>query len=270
MNYFTYNAEKWGVSVPQFPNPKERKTSPILHNNISIDQELDFIRSHFEEPIFPRTISTKTTEGRQILVYNNEALAMFKAANYLDCKISAYPKYVEWQGIYRQAPNLIFIDQDLGRFNSKLALDLVLNKTLQNIKDKLGGGKPTVIWSGHGYHIYLPVKGLLLELEGVFKDLSNEPSRKFIQFAEEFLSDGKADPEHWKHVSFKNCMIRIPGSINSKNGQEVKLIQQWDNKRVEINYLLRDFRRYLIGEKFKPRPAKKQFIVYSTKWSKKR
>jgi hypothetical protein len=65
-------------------------------------------------------------------------------------------------------------------------------------------------------------------------------------------------------------MIRIPDSINSKNGQEVKLFQQWNNKRVEINYLLRDFRRYLIQEKFKPKALKKQFIVYSTKWSDKK
>jgi hypothetical protein len=64
-------------------------------------------------------------------------------------------------------------------------------------------------------------------------------------------------------------MLRIPGSINSKNGQEVKLLQQWDGKRIEINYLLRDFRRYLIEEKFKPKTAKKQFIVYSTNWRKK-
>ena len=64
-------------------------------------------------------------------------------------------------------------------------------------------------------------------------------------------------------------MIRIPGSINSKNnGQQVRVIQQFDgSRRVEINYLLRDFRRYLIQEKFKPKPAvKRQFIVYSTKW----
>jgi hypothetical protein len=101
-------------------------------------------------------------------------------------------------------------------------------------------------------------------------ELSNEPSRKFIQFAEQFLSDNKSDSEHWKHVSFKNCMIRIPGSINSKNAQEVKLIQQRGGRRVEINYLLRDFRRYLIGEKFKPKPARKSYIVYSTKWGNKK
>src|SRR4051812_38662657 len=105
----------------------EKMTS---HQITMIDDGLDFILNHFKEG-FPRTISTKTTENRQVVVYSKEeALARFKAANYLDCKISAYPKYVEWQGINRQTSDLMFIDLDLGRFNSKLALDLTLNKTL--------------------------------------------------------------------------------------------------------------------------------------------
>jgi hypothetical protein len=44
-------------------------------------------------------------------------------------------------------------------------------------------------------------------------------------------------------------MLRIPGSINSKNGQQVKVIQRWGGRRPAINWLLRDFRRYLIQEK---------------------
>jgi hypothetical protein len=63
------------------------------------------------------------------------------------------------------------------------------------------------------------------------------PSRKFIQFAEYYLSDNKADPCHTKGLSFKNCMVRIPGSFNSKNGaeeEEVKIIQRWNGFRPSI------------------------------------
>jgi hypothetical protein len=79
--------------------------------------DLDFILDHFDFPetetekgsICPRTISTKTTEGRLILVDSREeALARFKQANYLDCRISAYSDYTQWNGINREAPNLIF------------------------------------------------------------------------------------------------------------------------------------------------------------------
>ena len=71
------------------------------------------------------------------------------------------------------------------------------------------------------YHIYLPVEAFLLEEESEFARFGY-PSRKFIQFSEEFLSAKKADPCHTKGLSFKNCMLRIPGSINSKNGMKKK------------------------------------------------
>src|SRR5919199_1085075 len=155
-------------------------TKPV---NVDIEEGLDFILGHFKEPGFPRTISTKTTEGRQIVVYGREeALARFKAANYLDCKINAYPRFVEWKGINRQTPNFIFIDLDQGRFK---LIDKVLDKTLKNICQKFNAEiHPTVIWSGHGYHIYLPVEAFVLEQETEFARFGN-PSRKFIQFAEE-------------------------------------------------------------------------------------
>jgi len=247
----------------------EEVSKTILYD---LEQQFNFILNHFEAPIWPRTISTSATRNSQILVNSKEeALAWFKAADYKDCKVNAYPSYVGMKGLNRQEPDFIFIDLDSGAFKTYQELDRVLTKTLKNIDDRLNKAYPTVLWSGNGYHIYLPVNAPLLELESIFMELSNEPSRKFIQFSEQFLSDNKSDPEHWKHVSFKNCMLRIPDSINSKNGQQVKLIQQWNGRRVEINYLLRDFRRYLIGEKFKPKPrTNKPFIVYSTNWSKKK
>jgi hypothetical protein len=44
-------------------------------------------------------------------------------------------------------------------------------------------------------------------------------SRKFMQFAESYLSENKADHAHNITISFKNCMLRIPGSINSKTAR---------------------------------------------------
>ena len=91
---------------------------------ITIEAGLDLILSHFEEPIWPGTISTKTTEGGQFTVYNkHEAFSQFKRGGFIDCKINGYPRYTEWNGINRQAPNFIFIDLDLSGFISRLALD---------------------------------------------------------------------------------------------------------------------------------------------------
>ena len=86
-----------------------------------------------------------------------------------------------------------------------------------------------------------------------------------MQFAERFLSDHKADERHWKGVSFKNCMLRIPGSTNSKNNTQVQIIQRWNGTRPAINWLLRDYRRYLIQETYvKPRLPKQRSTMMVT------
>ncbi|MGC2570726.1 MAG: DNA primase noncatalytic subunit PriX [Candidatus Nitrosopolaris sp.] len=228
-------------------------------NNIILDGGLDFIIDHFEEPIWSRTVSTYTTQGRQVLVHSKaEAIAIFKQANLLDCRINAYPYYTGFGGINRQSPNFIFIDLDLHHFNSMKALDRALRNVLKNIKEKFNGAQATVIRSGNGYHIYLPIQAFILELESVFSEFE-EPSKKFLRFSEKMLSNDKADPCHSNNLSFKNCMLRIPGSHNSEcvkrnnnfsdSTTEVKIIQKWDGNRPAINWLLRDFRRYLIQEK---------------------
>jgi hypothetical protein len=80
-----------------------------------------------------------------------------------------------------------------------------------------------------------------LEHEEIFTKLTNQPSRRFLQFAEGFLSNGKSDKSHDSTVSFRNCMLRVPGSINSKNDQTVRVKMQWNGYRPAINYLLSDF-----------------------------
>ncbi len=59
--------------------------------------------------------------------------------------------------------------------------------------------------------------------------------RRFKEWAEQYLSEGKADPAHSKAVSFKNMMLRIPGSI----------LLRWGGQRPYINWILRDFKDYM-------------------------
>lgn len=232
-----------------------------------LEKKLEFILGHFEEPVWPRTISTHATKGAQILVYNKEeALAWYKQANLLDCRINAYPNYTEYKGINRQPPNFIFLDLDNSTFKTKRALRMTLDKTLKNLHNILNARSPTVIWSGNGYHIYQPVSAFPLEQEELFISKSNEPSKRFLQFAEMHLTDHKSDPSH--HPSIKSCMIRIPGSHNFKCVQrnnnsgittttttnpstQVKIIQRWDGIRPKFNPLLYDFNIWLADKKLK-------------------
>jgi hypothetical protein len=228
---------------------------PLPNIPFNVEKGLAYILSHFHDPLWPRTIATKTTDGRQVPVYSREqALAYFEVANYQDCRISAY--VADDVNPYQLQTILVMIDLDRCNFKTEKALELALSRTLDNIKHWLGSEfNPTVLWSGNGYHVYvvLNTNGVVLEHEKIFTNLTNQPTRKFLQFAETFLSCGKSDKAHNETVSFKNCMLRVPGSHNSKNNAQVTIVQYWDGglHKPEINYLLSDFCVYLADQKAK-------------------
>lgn len=184
-------------------------------------------------------------------VFNvREALEYFRKSNYEDCRINVYPSLTKYNGINRTAPSFLMIDIDLKDFVSKDKLDRALNRVLKKIESKMHG-HPTVLGTGNGYHIYQPVAGFILEEEEVFANFIDPTGKdlitKFIQFAEEFLTNKKGDRQY--RPSINSFLVRIPRTINSKCAQEFKIIQRWDDHRPVINYLLRDFRRWLINEK---------------------
>lgn len=227
-----------------------------------VAEGLDVILNHFLGDVWPRNISTRTAQGKQVLVSSKEeALARFAQANYQDCRISAYPPNAEenpsaierFQGFDTITPRNIIVIMDLDRSNFKTdrALHIALSKTLHNIKT-LFNVRPTTIFSGNGYHVYLSLDSNNIVLENVkqFSDLKVEQiSVKFLRFVETYLSAGKSDIAHNTTVSFNNSMMRIPASINSKNGHTVVLQQMWDNNRPAINILLPDFCVYLVNKK---------------------
>jgi hypothetical protein len=236
--------------------------------SISIEEGLDFIEGHLEPPTYSRRISTYTTQGDQIPVKNrDEALARFKQSNLLDSKISAFPYPIpEYKGVNRQTPNFFLSDLDRKNFKTDRLFQQSLQNTLQNFKDKLHGANPTVLWSGGGYHLLQPLYAdIVLEMESVFAEFVElQPSRELMRYAEKLVTDNKADPVHCNTVSFANCMIRIPGSYNSKYVQfdkdkgkvvdtppqsEVKIVQPWDGYRSNIRWLLEGHWIYLIQKR---------------------
>jgi hypothetical protein len=152
---------------------------------------------------------------------------------------------------------------DKKNFKTKKSFEEAVQNTLQNFKDKLHGANPSVLWSGGGNHFLQPLYAdIALEMECVFAEFI-EPSRKLMQYAEKLVTDNKGDPCHCNTVSFNNCMIRIPGSYNSKyvhfndkdefvkipNQSEVRIVHRWDGYRPNIRWLLKDYWIYLIQER---------------------
>jgi len=223
--------------------------------------QLGYILGHFPESdgLFPRRISTRTTNDCQILVFNElEAVARFKQANYLDCKISAFPYYSDTKSGQRnenrQFPNLIFADLDRKDFKSDKVFDKAVDKTLSNFHNDLGGN-PTVLNSGHGVHFIQPIDiGFLFEDVKEFNPFY-QPSRGFLRYMERRLSAGKVDPCHNHTMSLRNCMLRVPGSFNAKNPSElrpVELLKEWDGNRPKVSKrLVIDYYAWSVDERIK-------------------
>ena len=230
---------------------------------VSEENGIEFILNHLKEPLFPRTISTYRSEGRQFEVFSKEEMIKaFEQSDFLDCRVNAYPSYTEYKGINRQAPNFLFIDLDSFTFETERAHKLALTNTLRNIKEKLLEAYPTVLWSGNGYHIYQPIEAFVLEEEEVFsRNEFDQPSKAFLKFAEQYLSNNKSDPSH--NPSIKSCMIRIPGTFNYKcilqgKDPEVRIMQKWNGYRPRINLLLGSFHAYLVDQKKKIKELQRQ------------
>jgi hypothetical protein len=196
---------------------------------MNLEDSVDFILSHFQSPLqeFPRKIMTARFSGQFSSDSRDDLIKKCEQADSKDCRINAYPETMERDGFLVQPSNFVFIDLDLSNFsNDQKKLDKVKNNPIRKI-EQLNGSHPTVSFTGNGYHIYLPIEVPVLDNEYVFsKDkFPNLFSSKckyshyyvtevFMQFAEDYFTGGKADPNH--RPKYKTCLIRIPGSYNSK------------------------------------------------------
>ena len=215
-----------------------------------IENGLDFIINHFDPTIlyFPRRVMTKKLERQEIVYAKEEALQYFQQSEFLDCRINAF-RYSS-HSAEKWNPDLIFIDIDKNEyFKDDKSLELALANTLKNIEEKLNG-HPTILFTGGGYHIYQPIEGVLFENYAIFNEFNRQYDlfNEFLRFSKKFLSNNKADKNN--NPSLKSCLLRIPGSINSKYNNKVKVVQKWNGYRPLISEeLLEDFRTYLIQKR---------------------
>ena len=219
-----------------------------------IEDGINFILSHFQEPIFPRKIFTPIL--KQIKIENtDEILKYFKESKFYDCRISAFPFLEKYQITMHgpQPPDILFIDLDASQFKSGRALYLALVKTLKNIQDRFNSGsQPTILESGSGgYHIIQPLQVIDLGRVDQFSNWSADPNKEFLRFAERWLSDGKADYNHYNNVSMNNYLLRVPNSINSKTNSEVKIVQRWNGVRPDVRFVYSYFLAYLVDNRNK-------------------
>jgi hypothetical protein len=212
-------------------------------------------------PPFPRTLSTYKTQGRQIEAYNKEQiLTHFKASQFLDCRINAFPKFTKYHDINMQPPTFVMCDLDLIKFRNEKQLLKTLNQTVENIQKDISG-VPMILYTGNGYHIYQPVELPVLEQESIFARF-DKPSTEFIRYAAQRWTNGENDPSN--HPSVNSCLLRVPDSINSKNGKKVEIIQDWNNIKPAASGLLADFYIRLAARKIAYRSKENEYYYYPT------
>ena len=271
---------------------------------MDIEANVNFLLSHFDESsLFPRKMMTKH-KNYQFTVYDKEELIQkCLESDFCDCRVNGYP-ILDKQELVSYPPNFIFIDLDLSNFMKYKNPQKMLDKTLRNVLNKISASfsiersqhtqhsplekgydiqqpnlefgtevKPTVLWSGNGYHIYLPIRALVLDDYEPFskekypnlfseyngKYIGYSVSELFLLFAIKFLTDGKADPQH--RPRYNSCLIRIPNTLNSKclakglspEESKVKIIQEWNGYRPPIQLLTKEFRRWLVQEEINQR-----------------
>ena len=210
---------------------------------------------------------TSTSKGLISINSKEEILQKCREADYKECLINAYPENLEINGMLIQSPNFVLIDLDISLCKTCVypirKLDYLLKQTLMQIKEDIHG-QPTVLWTGNGYHIYLPVQVPILDTKyefskGRFQNLFSLNSRYcdyyvsevFMQFVERCLTGGKSDLSH--QTRYSNSMVRIPDTYNidslrkgmSLEKSRVKILQAWNGNIIDINPLIQKFEVWL-------------------------
>lgn len=238
---------------------------------MSDDDSIRYILSHFsgQEFLFPRSIMTSKTKGQVFVDSKDQMIKLFEESNYVDCRINGYPCHYK-KDSWNLYPSFIFIDLDLSTCSTCKypirKLDYILKQTLKNIKEEING-HPTILWTGGGYHIYQPIKivtkengKLPLENFKEFEDfksiIRSDLTTEFIRYAGKYLTSEKDDPKH--NPSIYSCLIRIPGTTNSKYGNKVNIIQKWDGVEAMANPMLLPFLDHLIQLKIELEELRKR------------
>ncbi len=237
----------------------------MLAQKETIKENLQFILSHFncQEYKFPRAIMTLKSKGQ---IYSNneeEILHHFLESDFKGCKINGYPFFEKGDNVNKLSPSFLFIELDLSLCNvckyPKRKLDYILKQTLSKI-EKETHGNPTVLWTGEGYHIYLPIifssskDNEKYPLE--FVDLCNEftpyvdsdLTTEFMRFAAKYFTNDhqQKGPTQSNNASVTSCFITVPETISIKDNSKVRIIQKWDGKATNVSAIVLYFLDNLI------------------------
>jgi hypothetical protein len=246
-----------------------------------VEKGIELLLAHFTaagQQLFPRKMATYLQYG--IMVRNKQdILNACKRSSYIDCRLSAYPFAVDADidaGLV--APTILFCDIDRKLFSTEEEFQAAFAATCAKISETFGENmQPTILWTGNGYHVYIVVNiKQMNRYERLVKFCPHniEVSKEFLRYAEWYLTSEKCDPEHAGTLSFKSCLLRIPGTFNLKcieneDGEskdpQVKIIQESIGIGEISKDLLRHYRHRLIEMRLELREKEANMRRYAAK-----
>jgi hypothetical protein len=224
-----------------------------------VKQNIRFILSHFKKPVFPRTITSRSTtfDGTEFkVVYDEkEMFRTYEQSKFIDCRVSVYRSSYAKEECHDdenrnlQIADLITFNVYKPIFMRESAQIKALYVILQAIK-RILTGNPTILRSMGAFHVYQPIEPHRLEQIKEFIDHIIGPELRLkLRFPEQNFSGGIFDFSHQQEQLRNPSMLLIPGTFDSTNvekrkeeeNQEIIVIQKWDGYRPKIVSTIFDF-----------------------------
>jgi len=186
----------------------------------------------FDHPgitLFPRKAMGLASRG-QVVVNNLEALyELVEASSWIDCFMQTHRAEDKAKGLLY----LVFIDIDCPG-NLKRAKE-VFRRVLHYLRVKYDISPYAQFSGSKGYHILIPLEPITVNPPSLASD--------FLRFLQLKLSLGYCDPQLLGDVV---RLVRLPNTYNSKaikSDQDglVRIVQEWDGKRLDTGLLWEEF-----------------------------
>jgi len=201
----------------------------------------------FDHPgitLFPRKAMGLASKG-QIVVNNLQDLyQLIEASDRIDCFMQTHTVEDKAKGLLY----LTFIDIDLP--NALDRAKKVLHRILHYLRVKYGISPHSQFSGAKGYHVLIPLEPITV----------NPPSLAsgFLKFLQLKLSLGYCDPQLLGDIV---RLVRLPNTFNSKAIKEgrdglVRIVQEWDDKRLDTSLLWEEFRLKKLEEELSRKEKK--------------
>ena len=187
----------------------------------------------FDHPgitVFPRKCMGLASRGQVVVNNLQELYELVEASDRIDCFMQTHTVEDKAKGLlYLTFVDLDFSPNDLGRAKK------VLHRILHYLRVKYNIDSYSQFSGWRGFHVLIPLEPITVNPPSLASD--------FLKFLQLKLSLGYCDPQLLGDVV---RLVRLPNTYNSKaikNDQDglVKVIQEWDGKRLDTSLLWEEF-----------------------------